>query len=97
MTDLHDSLKSEFGDKIKDISDKQDGMVKKVEVDSLFNELKHMISDGKSNSNHAEEFIDHMTTCNDKGCSINMMGDDMKKKGFLTGYALAKKQFEKKQ
>jgi hypothetical protein len=56
-----------------------------------------MISDGKSNSNHAEEFIDHMTTCNDKGCSINMMGDDMKKKGFLTGYALAKKQFEKKQ
>jgi Rieske Fe-S protein len=93
VSDIHDNLKAEFGDRIKNISDKQEGMVNKQEVDSMFNELKHMISDkdSKKDSTHAQEFIDHMTTCTDKGCSINMMKDDMEKQGFMKGLLLGKK------
>jgi hypothetical protein len=32
-----------------------------------------------------------MTTCTDKGCSINMMKDDMEKQGFMKGLLLGKK------
>ena len=29
----------------------------------------------------------------DKNCSMHRLGDDMKKHGFLSGYALAKKEY----
>jgi hypothetical protein len=98
MSDLHDSLKTEFGDKLNTLAEKQDEKVNRQEFDSMFNELKHMIKDkeSKKDNTHAEEFIEHMTTCDDKGCSINMMGDDLQKKGFLKGFELGKK-FKEKQ
>lgn len=92
VSDIHEDLKAEFGDKLKSIEENQSNLVHKTEVDSMFNELKQTLSE-KSNdeSNHAREFIDHMTTCTDKGCSINMMKDDITKQGFMKGFLLGKK------
>lgn len=88
-----EELKTQFADKLESL---ENNSVKKAEVDSMLNEIKHAIKDNKDDKKaSAEEFIDHMTTCNDKGCSIHMMSDEFKKHGFLTGYALAKKQFNK--
>jgi len=97
MPDM-ESLKAEFGDKLNTLAQKQEDTVNRQEFDSMFNELKHMIADKseKKDSTHAEEFIEHMTTCTDKGCSINMMGDDLQKKGFLEGFELGKKFGHKK-
>ena len=83
-------LKTMFSDKLENLDN---NTVKKSEFDSLANELRHTIKD--KNDDHkdsADSFIEHMTTCTDKGCSMNMLGDDIKKHGFLTGYALAKKE-----
>jgi len=83
-------LKTMFADKLESL-DKNS--VKKSDFDSLVNELKHSIKDKQDDhKDSAESFIDHMTTCTDKSCSMNMLGDDIKKHGFLTGYALAKKE-----
>tara|TARA_R110002167_G_scaffold322498_1_gene528368 strand:+ start:672 stop:959 length:288 start_codon:yes stop_codon:yes gene_type:complete len=83
-------LKTMFADKLESL-DKNS--VKKSDFDSLVNELKHSIKDKQDDhKDSAESFIDHMTTCTDKSCSMNMLGDDIKKHGFLSGYALAKKE-----
>ena len=83
-------LKTMFADKLERL-DKNS--VKKSDFDSLVNELKHSIKDKQDDhKDSAESFIDHMTTCTDKSCSMNMLGDDIKKHGFLSGYALAKKE-----
>jgi hypothetical protein len=88
-----EEIKTQFADKLESL---ENTSVKKTQVDSMLNEIKHAIKDNQDDSKKsAEEFIDHMTTCNDKGCSIHMMSDEFKKHGFLTGYALAKKQFER--
>jgi hypothetical protein len=88
-----DELKTQFADKLESL---QDNTVKKTELDSMLNEIKHAIKDNQDDKKEsADEFIDHMTTCNDKSCSIHMMSDEFKKHGFLTGYSLAKKKFER--
>ena len=84
-------LKTMFADKLESLDN---NTVKKTDFDSLVNELKHSIKDKEDDhKDSADSFIEHMTTCTDKGCSMNMLGDDMKKHGFLSGYALAKKEF----
>ena len=84
-------LKTMFADKLENLDNNS---VKKSDFDSLANELKHSIKDKEDDhKNSADSFIEHMTTCTDKNCSMHMLGDDMKKHGFLSGYALAKKEF----
>jgi hypothetical protein len=99
LSDNHESLKAEFGDKLTTLQQNQDGLVNRQEFDSMFNELKHMIKDkdGKKDSNHAEEFISHATSCTDDSCSIHMMKDDMEKQGFMKGLLLGKKLGEPKE
>ena len=88
-----EEIKTQFADKLQSL---ENNSVKKAELDSLLNEIKHTIKDNQDKGKaSADEFIDHMTTCDDKTCSIHMMSDELKKHGFLTGYSLAKKQFEK--
>ena len=84
-------LKTMFADKSANLNN---NTVKKSDFDSLANELKHSIKDKEDDhKNSADSFIELMTTCTDKNCSMHMLGDDMKKHGFLSGYALAKKEF----
>jgi gas vesicle protein len=69
-----DELKTQFADKLESL---QDNTVKKTELDSMLNEIKHAIKDNQDDKKEsADEFIDHMTTCNDKSCSIHMMSDE---------------------
>ncbi len=92
MSDIASDLKAEFGDKLNELEENQKNLIHKKEVDSMFNELKQALSEkNDENSNHAQEFIEHMTTCTDKGCSINMMKDDITKRGFMKGLLLGKK------
>ena len=84
-------LKTMFADKLESLDN---NTVKKSDFDSLVNELKQAIKDKEDDhKNSADSFIEHMTTCTDKNCSMHMLGDDIKKHGFLSGYALAKKEF----
>lgn len=84
MSELED-IKNKFGDKLDDI-DKNS--VKKSDLDSTVSELKKLIADNNDGGkDKAEEFIEHMETCTDESCSIHMMSDSLKKKGFLTGFA----------
>jgi len=54
--------------------------------------LKNAIQDGNKDGKHsADDFIKHMTECDDSNCSINMMGKEFEKRGMLKGLALADK------
>ena len=87
-------LKEMFADKLEAL-DKNS--VKKSDFDSLVNSIKHeqLDKEDESEKDTASDFIDHMTTCSDKTCSMHIMHQDIKKHGFLEGYALAMKNLGK--
>ena len=61
-----EELKTQFGDKLTNL---ETNSVKRSELDSLLNEIKHTIKDNKDKGKaNAEEFIEHMTSCDDKTC-----------------------------
>ena len=74
------------------LKDIKETSVTKSEVDGMIADLKNAIKDGNKDGNHsAEDFIKHMTECNDNNCSIHMMGKEFEKRGMLKGLALAEK------
>ena len=83
-------LKEMFADKLENL---ENNSVKKSDFDSLVNSIKHeqLDKEDEKEKNTASDFIDHMTTCSDKTCSMHIMHQDIKKHGFLEGYALAMK------
>jgi Fe-S-cluster formation regulator IscX/YfhJ len=84
MSDL-DIITEKFGDKVTDL---ENNTVRKSDLDSTVAELRKLIADNNDGGrDKAEEFIEHMSNCSDESCSIHMMSDSLKKKGFLTGFA----------
>ena len=85
------SANQELVDKLAEtMKDLKENKVSKTEVESMINELKDAITENKD-KHSSEEFIKHMTECDDKNCAIHMMAKDFEKKGLLKGMALQEK------